>query len=74
MRLIHDARRLWHRLWSVRLALLASLCSAIELGMSYYSTGQAPVFVCAAFSISILGAWARLVQQDDIHASYAQAP
>jgi hypothetical protein len=73
-RLIRNARRIWHRLWSVRLALLSSICSAVELGMSYYSTGQTPLFVIGAFVISLVGAWSRIVQQDEVADAYAQAP
>lgn len=74
IRIAAKAKKIWYRYWSVRLAILSSLCSAIELGMSYHATGQAPVFVIAALAVSLVGAWARIVKQDGLEDDYAQAP
>jgi hypothetical protein len=74
MRLVQDAKRIWHRLWSVRLALLSALLSAIESCMNYIATGQAPVFVILAFFVSIGSVVARLVAQESLHESYENAP
>jgi hypothetical protein len=73
-RLIRDARRIWHRLWSVRLSLLSALLSTIETCMNYYATGQAPIFVIGAALVSIATAVSRLVSQDSLYDSYEQAP
>lgn len=74
MKLIKDARYLWTRLWSVRLALLSALLSAIETAMNYISTGQTPIFVVGAFLVSIGSVVARLIDQETLYDDYAEAP
>lgn len=76
MTFIEDWKHIWHRLWSVRLAVLSSLCSAIELTMNYIATGQTPLFVVGALVVSLVGAWSRIVKQEslDLNADYLKAP
>lgn len=68
MQLIDDARKTWHRLWSVRLALLSALLSAAEFALPLVPDSVADVigrgrFAAAAFAISVGAAVARVVSQ-----------
>lgn len=68
MKLIDDAGRVWHKLWSVRLALLGALFSAAEFAVSLAPEAVANVvgqgrFAAVAFVVGIGAAIARLVQQ-----------
>lgn len=69
MQLIDNWKALWSKLWSVRLALLAALFSAVEVGFSVYLTGKAPVLVLAACAISFGAAVARIVAQPTLHSA-----
>lgn len=66
MKLIDSWRRLWLRLWSVRLALLAGLLSALEVGFSVWIDGKPPILACGAMLISIAAAVARIVAQPEL--------
>ncbi|HEY0963475.1 MAG TPA: hypothetical protein VGE69_14075 [Pseudomonadales bacterium] len=74
LKLIRNARRLWYRLWSVRLSLLAAVFSAAETGIHYYVEGKPPLLVLGAAVVSITAAAARLVQQSSLEDDYANAP
>lgn len=74
LRLIANARRLWHRLWSVRLTLFAALLSATDVAFQFYATGQPSMIVIGSFLFSIGSAIARLVAQDSLTDAYASAP
>lgn len=74
LRLIANARKLWYRLWSVRLAMLTSLLSATEVAFQYYATGQPSWIVCGSFALSIATAVSRVVKQDSLSDDYASAP
>jgi hypothetical protein len=69
MKLIEDAGRTWHRLWSVRLAASSVLINAADAGYQAWSTGQTPwrsimvVVFSAAIGVS------RLVVQEDLKAA-----
>lgn len=63
MKLIDDWHLQFHKLWSVRLSLLAALGSAIETGMNLYATGTAPPLIVATCLISVCSAIARIVAQ-----------
>lgn len=63
MEFIDDWKKTFPKLWSVRLALLSALASAIETGMQLYFTGQPPMIVIAAGLTSIGAAIARIVTQ-----------
>ncbi|HEY0955830.1 MAG TPA: hypothetical protein VGE36_13780 [Roseateles sp.] len=68
MKLIDDARHVWHRLWSVRLALLGALFSAAEFAVSLAPESVAEIvgrgrFAAVAFVVGIGAAIARVVQQ-----------
>ncbi len=67
-RLISNARTVWHRLWSVRLALLGALFSAAEFAVSLAPDSVAEIvgrgrFAAVAFVVGIGAAVARVVQQ-----------
>lgn len=66
MKFIDDWKRQFPKLWSVRLALLAALASAIETGMTLYATGTAPLLVVATFFTSAGAAIARIVAQPSL--------
>jgi hypothetical protein len=64
MRLIEDAGRVWHRLWSVRLSVLAAVLGAADAALPFL----APPHASAAFAgltamVSLAAAGARLVAQ-----------
>jgi hypothetical protein len=62
-RLIDDAGRVWHRLWSVRLSLLAGLASAADAGWEAHVNGQPRLVSIATCLISFGAAAARIVAQ-----------
>ena len=66
--LIDDAGRVWHRLWSVRLALLGALFSGAEFALSLAPQTVSDLvgpgrFAAVAAVVGIGAAVARLVQQ-----------
>lgn len=63
MRLIDDAGKVWHRLWSVRLMLLAGAASAIDVGWQAYVTGAPRLLSIGTAALSFGAAVARLVAQ-----------
>jgi hypothetical protein len=63
MKFIDDASKQFPKLWSVRVALLAAIASAIEAGMNLYASGTAPLLVVAAGLTSLGAAIARVVAQ-----------
>lgn len=63
MKLITDWKRKFPKLWSVRLSLLAALCSAAEVSFNVALTGKAPVIVVVAGLVSLAAAIARVVAQ-----------
>jgi len=67
MKLIKNARRIWHRLWSVRLSLLAAVLAAVESVFSYWTTGHAPLIVAGAGVFSLAASISRVIAQDSLH-------
>ena len=63
MTLIYNWRKLWLRLWSVKLSLLAALLSGFEVAFSVWIDGKPAVFAGVAFILSIGAAVARIVSQ-----------
>lgn len=68
MTLIDDAGRVWHKLWSVRLALLSALLSAVEFALplvpdSWADSVGRGKFAAAALVVSIAAGVARIVSQ-----------
>ena len=63
MQLIDDAGKVWHRLWSVRLSLLAAVASAADAGWQAYITGQPRLVSIITFGISLGAAVSRVVAQ-----------
>jgi hypothetical protein len=63
MTLIEDAKAVWHKLWSVRLSLLAAAISTAQAAMDAANSGQARPAVIAAAIIAAASAIARLIQQ-----------
>lgn len=56
-------RKLWWRLWSVKLSLLAALLSGLEVAFAVYVNGQPPVFAAVAMILSVSAAVARCIAQ-----------
>lgn len=72
MNLIDDARHVWHRLWSVRLALLSALLSAAEFALPLIPDAVADMvgrgkFAAAAMIVSLAAGVARVVSQPKLH-------
>lgn len=63
MRLIDDAGILWHRLWSVRLSLVAGVASGLDAGWQAWVLGQPPYIAIITSLISFGAAGARIVAQ-----------
>ena len=63
MKLIDNAGQVWHRLWSVRLAALATIASAVDAGWQAYVTGQPPYIALVTAAIAAGAGFARLVAQ-----------
>lgn len=65
--LIDDAKRLAPRLWSVRLALLASVLSAVDVALPYLAPAYpSRGFALLAVLVGIAAALARLVAQPSV--------
>lgn len=72
MTLIEGARQTWHRLWSVRLALLSAALSAIEFALPLIPDSFAEMigrgrFAAAALVVSLGAGLARVVAQPKLH-------
>lgn len=68
MKLIPNAGALWHRLWSVRLLILASLVQAADAAVPYLMPEHPRLRLTAlAMLISLAAAFARLVHQPSVH-------
>jgi hypothetical protein len=63
VKLIDDAGKVWHRLWSVRLAGLSVLFSAVDAGWQVHVTGQPPYLALLTSAISAGAGFSRLVAQ-----------
>jgi len=64
MHLIDDAGRVWHRLWSVRLSLLAAALGAADALAGFLMPAHPRLIVAlAATGLSFAAAIARLVAQ-----------
>jgi membrane protein YdbS with pleckstrin-like domain len=64
MALIQDARRVWFRLWSVRLALASAVLSAAEVTVNYLAPDHpTPAFAAGAGVVALLAAVARIWAQ-----------
>jgi hypothetical protein len=64
LHLIEGAGRIWSRLWSVRLALLAAVLGALDVGLAYYAPDHAsPLYAAGAALVSFAAAVARIVAQ-----------
>ena len=66
MAFIEDWKRQFPKLWSVRLALLSAVFSAIEAGFNVYTTGQPPLIALSAMLVSLGSAIARVVAQPTV--------
>lgn len=73
MKLISDWKRIWFRLWSVRLALLTALLSACEAAFAYW-VDHSPWIAIGSFTLSIATAVSRIVSQDNLYDDYEHAP
>jgi hypothetical protein len=71
--LINDAKRVWHRLWSVRLALLAALLGAVDVAMPFVAPERASLpFAALSVVVSLAAALSRLIVQRKLHATGEQ--
>ncbi|MNE68242.1 hypothetical protein D3C76_1047410 [compost metagenome] len=66
MTLIEDWKQQFPKLWSVRLALLAAVISAFEVGFNLYATGQPPLIALSSMLVSLGSAIARIVAQPTV--------
>lgn len=67
MKLARDARK-WHRLWSVRLAVIAAGLAALETTLPLWSeTVPDNVFAAMSTVVAVAAAIARVIHQSDIH-------
>lgn len=66
--LIADAKIVWYRLWSVRLALLSSILGGLNVFMSFVLAVQPSLWVAVlAAGVSAAAAFSRLVAQPKLH-------
>lgn len=64
MKLIDDASEVWHRLWSVRLSLLAALLGAISAAMPYVAPAQPSLrYAVASVLLALAAAASRVIAQ-----------
>jgi hypothetical protein len=70
MKLIDDAKSTWHRLWSVRLNLLAVVICAVDTALPWVApeSGRSVRFAILTGVVSAAAAFARLVTQPKLHA------
>lgn len=67
MQLIDDASKIWHRLWSVRLAILAAVLGAIDAALPFVAPAHAsPWFALLTMFVSLAAAGARMVRQPSV--------
>lgn len=67
MTFIKDAKKIWHRLWSVRLALFSALIAVAQTCFDLYTSGTPHMTVIIAGLLGIAGAVSRLVDQPSLH-------
>lgn len=63
MTLIDNAGAVWHRLWSVRLAVASAVMAAGQTALDMMQSGQPRPVIIMAFLLSVGSAIGRLVQQ-----------
>lgn len=63
MKLIDEWGRVLRRAWSVRLALLSALLSAVEIGVQLWAPGQGGKAAAAAAVVALAAGVARIVSQ-----------
>lgn len=73
MTFIEDWKRQFPKLWSVRLALLAALISAFEVGFNLYVDGKPPLIALSAMLVSLGSAIARVIAQPTVTGNGATA-
>ena len=67
MKLIDNWRKLWLKLWSVKLSLIAAFLSGLEVAFSVWIDNKPALFAGVAFVLSIGAAVARIVAQPKAH-------
>jgi len=65
--LIPDWKRLWIKLWSVKLALIAGLLSGIEAAVAIWIDGRPAILALGVMAISFGAAVSRIVAQPKLH-------
>lgn len=68
MKLIPDWRKLWLKLWSVKLSLVAAFLSGLEVAFSVWIENKPAIFAGIAFVLSLGAAVARIVAQPKAYA------
>lgn len=67
MQLISNASK-WHKLWSIRLALLSAVLAAVEASVPLWNGILAPnVFAALSGAVAVASAVARVIQQPSAH-------
>lgn len=67
MNLIKDADKIWHQLWSVRLAIASALFGVLEVVLPLVQSAVPPhVFLVLSIVSALWSAYARLVPQPAI--------
>lgn len=67
MNLIDDAARVWHRLWSVRLAIIAVLFDVVNALLTYWVALLPPLwFTALSIACTVGAAVARMVDQPSL--------
>lgn len=67
MTLIYNWRKIWLKLWSVKLSLIAAFLSGLEVAFSVWIDNKPALFAAVAFVLSIGAAAARIVAQPKAH-------
>lgn len=69
MNLITDAGKVWHRLWSVRFALISAFFAALEIGLPFCIDAADPnkLLVIAAALAAAGSALSRVFVQPAVH-------
>lgn len=68
MNLIQDAGAVWHKLWSVRLAIIAVLFDVVNAGLTYFVAILPPLWFTALSILCTIGAAvARMIDQPGLH-------
>lgn len=75
MKLVKDARILWHRFWSVRFSAVASIMGSIAAVLSFVGERNNSLpFIVLASVFSAAAGIARVVDQPKLRNKYGRSP